>query len=86
MITEVFPAGPFETNAMIIGCSNTKKAAIIDPAPSSSDSLLLYIEEQKLQVEAIYLTHSHWDHIGDVALLKEKLGLPINKDDVLLFF
>ena len=24
-----------------------------------------------MDVEAIYLTHSHWDHIADVAVLKE---------------
>ena len=34
-------------------------------------------------LEKIVLTHSHWDHIGDVAVVKEKYDVPvlIHQDD-----
>lgn len=77
MILETFPCGPFGTNAYLIGCENTGKGIFIDPAPESAEKLLKAAKKHKLQIEAIYLTHSHWDHIADVAVLKEKLSLNI---------
>lgn len=77
MILETFPCGPFRTNAYLIGCENTKKGIFIDPAPESAEKLLKTAKNHELQIEAIYLTHSHWDHIADVAILKERLPLNI---------
>lgn len=75
MFLKSFPSGPFATNAILI--AKSKKGFVIDPAPSSAPVLLQTIAEEKLQIEAILLTHSHWDHIGDCKLLKEKLSIPV---------
>lgn len=77
MILQAFPSGPYETNAYIIGCPETKIAAIIDPAPDSSRALLHFLSQNSLHANQIVLTHSHWDHIADVAFLKEKLNLSV---------
>lgn len=77
MIIQAFPSGPFETNAYIVTCPVTKKAAIIDPAPQSFPSLVSYLEKNQLIPDKILLTHSHWDHIADVAPLKKRFSLPI---------
>lgn len=70
---EIFPSGPFATNAYIVYCQNTRKAAIIDPAPESADSLLNFLKENELELDKIILTHTHWDHFGDIKkVLKEK--------------
>jgi hydroxyacylglutathione hydrolase len=76
MIT-VFSSGPFATNAYIIRCPVTKQAMIIDPAPESAPHLLESIETNELSVDKIVLTHTHWDHFGDLALLKEKIEAPV---------
>lgn len=77
MILEIFCSGPVFTNCVLLGCSKTKKAAIID-APLGSLSLLLpRIEELKLIPEMLLLTHSHWDHMGDAAAIKKRLGIPL---------
>ncbi len=68
------PFGPFATNTILIGCEKTKKAAVIDPAQMSTDTMLLKAEEAGLQIEKILLTHSHWDHFADAFKLKEKTG------------
>lgn len=71
------PSGPFATNAYVVACPQTKKAAIIDPGVDSKKNILTFLEQQKLTPIAIILTHSHWDHIGDVRDLKELLKLPV---------
>ena len=78
MIIQVFPSGPFETNAYIVACPTTKKAAIIDPAPESFDEIVSYISKNQLIADKILLTHSHWDHIADVAPLKKHYSIPIH--------
>jgi hydroxyacylglutathione hydrolase len=77
MFIQAFPCGPFETNAYIAACPNTKKAAIIDPAPASSSVLSDYLSANQLVPEKILLTHSHWDHIADAAKLKKSLNIPV---------
>ncbi len=68
------PFGPLETNTIILGCSKTKKAAVIDPAYLSSGWVLQYAEKHGLAIEKILLTHSHWDHFADAYHLKQKTG------------
>ena len=74
MFIKIFSCGPFATNAYLLGCPNTKKAFIVDPAPESAAFLL---REEGWQIKGILLTHSHWDHIGDCKKVKEKLDVPV---------
>ncbi len=77
MILQVFPLGPLETNAILIGCSQTKQAAVIDPAQGASKYILKESDRQGLLIDKILLTHSHWDHIVDVQELKAKTGAKV---------
>ncbi len=79
----VFPSGPFETNAYILYCPETKEAVFIDPAPESASDLIEFIEKHQLTLRGIWLTHTHWDHIADVAPLKKKYNVPVlvHKED-----
>lgn len=72
-----FPFGPFETNAILVGCEKTLKAAIVDPSPGSGNAILQKVKEHGLTVEKVLLTHSHWDHFADAFSLKEKTGAPL---------
>ncbi|KAF3363030.1 putative protein YcbL [Chlamydiales bacterium STE3] len=72
-----FPSGPFETNAYILYCPQTKIAAIIDPAPGSAQNILSFIKKEHLLPEKILLTHTHFDHIADVAPLAQELRLKV---------
>lgn len=73
MKIDCFPSGPFATNAYLVVCEKTKISVILDPAPNSASFILEKIESEKLGIQQIWLTHSHWDHFADVGLLKEKL-------------
>jgi glyoxylase-like metal-dependent hydrolase (beta-lactamase superfamily II) len=77
MFIQKFPSGPLDTNAILFACNETKKAAVIDPSAGSTDLILKISDEMELKIEQILLTHSHWDHIADVHLLKEKTGASV---------
>lgn len=77
MILQKYPCGPLETNAILVACETTLRAAIVDPSPGSANILLKEMERRRLQLKAIFLTHSHWDHFADVHTLKETTGVPV---------
>ena len=77
MILEIFPSGPFETNAYVVACPRTRQAAIIDPAPDSYQPLIDFIEQNQLKPIALLLTHSHWDHIADTSQVLAKYKIPV---------
>lgn len=73
---KAFPAGPFATNAYVVFCPQTRLAAVIDPAPESADEITQYLDNQRLKLDKIILTHSHWDHFGDLKKLHDQF--PVN--------
>lgn len=76
MIIEVLPVGPLQVNCVVLGCSATRKAAVIDPG-DDFDSILAVLKKHQLQVEIILNTHGHFDHIGANAALKKQSGAPL---------
>lgn len=77
MILEIFCSGPAFTNAVLLGCTRTKEAAIIDAPAGSGDMLIDRVEALGLDLKMLLLTHSHWDHFADMAYLKKKMSAPL---------
>lgn len=78
-----FEAGPFYTNCYIVFDEKDNTAVVIDAPPDCTENVLAIAKEKNLNIKAILLTHSHWDHTADAPLLKEKTGADvyIHKDD-----
>jgi glyoxylase-like metal-dependent hydrolase (beta-lactamase superfamily II) len=53
-------------NSFIIWDERTRHAAIFDPG-ASGENLLELVSSEKLNVRSIFLTHTHDDHIADLA-------------------
>ena len=70
------PVTPFQQNASIIWCGETKQAAIVDPG-GDVPRLIEAVKKLGLTPTAIWLTHGHIDHAGGAAELAEKLSLPV---------
>ena len=70
------PVTPFAQNCSLVWCSETKKAAVIDPG-GDLGKLLKAIEEENITLEQIWLTHAHIDHAGGTAELAAQFNLPI---------
>ena len=69
-----FPLGALDTNCYILEGEN-RHAVLIDPA-AKGDRLADWLEEQGLTLDAIFLTHVHFDHIGGLKVLTERTGAP----------
>lgn len=76
MIIESMEVGPIMANCYILGCEETKEAAVIDPG-GDADRILMRLAELKLQVKQIINTHGHFDHVGANKKLKSATGAPI---------
>ncbi|MBU0760516.1 MAG: MBL fold metallo-hydrolase [Nanoarchaeota archaeon] len=63
--------GPMENFSYIIGDSETKEVAVVDPG-FEHEKLLKECEENNLKITKILLTHAHFDHITDLPALAEK--------------
>ncbi|WP_347862758.1 MBL fold metallo-hydrolase [Salimicrobium sp. PL1-032A] len=68
------PLGPIGTNAYIL--YKDHKALVIDPG-GDFHRLHTFLEEKNLQVEAILLTHAHFDHIGALEELRNNYSAPV---------
>lgn len=68
------PLGPMATNAYVV--YENKKALVIDPG-GDFEKLEEYLKERELGVEAILLTHAHFDHIGAVDALRKVYNAPV---------
>jgi glyoxylase-like metal-dependent hydrolase (beta-lactamase superfamily II) len=69
-----FELGALQTNAYVLVDRTRTRAAVIDPG-TPDPALLRRLEG--LKVEAILLTHAHFDHIGGVAELRKRYGCPV---------
>jgi len=72
-----FTLGPAMTNAYLVANSETKEAAVIDPA---WDGHLILAEAQKRgwRIAHLWYTHAHFDHIGGAGAIADALNpLPL---------
>ncbi|MCP3780349.1 MULTISPECIES: MBL fold metallo-hydrolase [unclassified Paenibacillus] len=69
-----FNLGPLQTNAYLLQGDDPQRAIIIDPGMNPGP-LLRAIES--LTIEAILLTHAHFDHIGGVEEIRNAKGCPV---------
>lgn len=71
------PLGPLQTNCYVLACNKTQKAAVFDP---SWDGRAIYekVVSEDWLLEHILLTHSHFDHVGGLAEIKDLSNAPIS--------
>ncbi|NIK73205.1 glyoxylase-like metal-dependent hydrolase (beta-lactamase superfamily II) [Thermonema lapsum] len=63
---ELFTFNPFSENTYVVYDKQSREAVIIDPGcweAAERQSLMQYIQEQRLQVKAVWNTHCHLDHV-----------------------
>lgn len=70
------PAGIYAANCYIVYSENTNDGIIVDPG-GDADHIMEVIENNKLNINHIILTHGHGDHIGGVIDLKSSLNVDV---------
>jgi hydroxyacylglutathione hydrolase len=73
----VFTVGPVQENCYIVRSgSEATRAVIVDPG-EEPERLLQAAESLGVSLDAILITHCHFDHIGAVAPLARATGAPV---------
>jgi len=72
----IIPVTPFAQNCSLLWCTDTRRAAVVDPG-GDVERILAAVEKAGVTVEKILLTHGHIDHAGATAELARMLDVPI---------
>ena len=68
--------GPIAENCFVLRPEGGAKALVVDPG-EEPERILAEVEAAGAEVEAILITHCHFDHIGAVAPVAEAAGAPV---------
>jgi hydroxyacylglutathione hydrolase len=71
-----FTVGPVQENCYLVRRAGSDRAVIVDPG-EEAPRLLEAIEQLGVTLEAILLTHTHFDHVGAVAPVARATGAPV---------
>ena len=85
-----FEFSPFQENTYVITDEATREAVIIDPGCYEQDekeALGNFINDRKLTVKYLLLTHAHLDHVFGVAYVKRKFGVKayLHQQDMVIY-
>lgn len=85
MIFETFPVGMLQCNCAILGDEATHEAIVIDPG-DEAERILEVLKKHDLKLKTIVNTHTHIDHVGGNAALRERIGAEVylHKADLFL--
>jgi hydroxyacylglutathione hydrolase len=73
---QMLTVGPIAENCYIVRREGSGSGLLIDPG-DEPDRILATIEQQGTKIEAILITHCHFDHIGAVSPVATVTGAPV---------
>jgi hydroxyacylglutathione hydrolase len=72
----MFTVGPVQENCFLFRRDGAEQALIVDPG-EEAPRILGAVEQLGVAIEAILVTHCHFDHIGAVAPVAKATGAPV---------
>jgi hydroxyacylglutathione hydrolase len=73
---QTLTVGPIAENCFVLRREGSGHGLIVDPG-EEPDRILAAVEQMGVKVEAILITHCHFDHIGAVAPVATVTGAPV---------
>jgi hydroxyacylglutathione hydrolase len=81
MDVRMFTVGPVQENCFIARRDGSDHAVIFDPG-EEAERILAAVDELGLTVDAVLLTHTHFDHVGAVAPVARATGAPVYVSEI----
>jgi glyoxylase-like metal-dependent hydrolase (beta-lactamase superfamily II) len=73
---QMLTVGPIAENCFVLRREGSGRGLIVDPG-DEPDRILAKVEEMGTKIDAILVTHCHFDHIGAVAPVATITGAPV---------
>ena len=73
---QMLTVGPVSENCFVLRREGSGRGLIVDPG-DEPDRILATVKEMGAKIEAILITHCHFDHIGAVAPVATVTGAPV---------
>ena len=72
----IVPVTPYQQNCSVLWCDQTREAAVVDPG-GDLPMIQSVLDQNKITLKQILLTHGHLDHVGGTLALAKKYQVPI---------
>ena len=76
MKIEWVTVGPFQENSYLVWDEATKRGVLVDPG-DEAPRILRMVRTAGVELDAIWLTHGHLDHVGAIAAIKRERDIPV---------
>lgn len=76
-----FELPPVATNAYLVSDAERGEAFLVDAPANAWDSIADVLDEEKLALKAILLTHTHFDHVLGAIEVQQGAGAPLYSPD-----
>ena len=76
MKIEMLTVGPLEENCYLVIDESTNRAILIDPG-DEPDRIVRAVHESGATLDAVWLTHAHFDHVGALAGVLREFPVPV---------
>ena len=76
MIVTAHTVGAFQENCYLVVDEEARRAVLVDPG-AEGERLVEVVRRSGAELEAIWLTHAHLDHLGGIAAVKRVWDVPV---------
>jgi len=86
LVVRFITVGAFSENSYVVGCPESGRGVLIDPG-GEVPALLGLAAEEGLEIDAIWLTHAHLDHVLGLSDAVQATAAPVwlHPDDRMLY-
>jgi glyoxylase-like metal-dependent hydrolase (beta-lactamase superfamily II) len=81
MDVRMFTVGPVQENCFLFRADGSDRGLIVDPG-EEADRILGAVDELGLSIDAVLVTHTHFDHVGAVAPVAKATGAPVYVSEI----
>ncbi len=77
----MFTVGPVQENCFVARREGSDHAVIIDPG-EEAERIMAAVRDLGLTIDAVLVTHCHFDHVGAVAPVARETGAPVYVSEI----